>query len=216
MHIILAGEPWEVGFANGLVNSSILVPLLSRGALNHPTNDRSNVTKLSKTSLCDNVLLEYRFGMELKDREMLDLIYPILIGDKDANGVYTNYFGSGCHPNLSTVDTVVVDKIEDKLYEHLGNHALGSPMVDNVSVAEILNGITANQGGFVMGTLDEACQKIDVDIKNMVDAVRSKQALRIAQTVSSSALLQPDASSNETRNPRRVGKLPKIRADAWN
>ena len=203
------GEPWEVGFANGLVQSSILIPILSRGALNDPTNHRSNVTKHSNTSECDNVLLEYRLGMELHERGMLDLIYPIFIGDKDANDNFMNYFASGCHPDLSKVANTVVDKIEDKLFQHLDNHALGSPMVDNMTIADIVNGIAANQGGFVEGFLDDASQKIDADVKSMVETVRRKQALIIAQSVSNSKILQGDPDSEIVRFPTRP-LLPKI------
>ena len=61
---------------------------------------------------------------ELRDRGMIYAIYPIFMGDKDANDTYTNYFRSGCHPNLSGLDTVVVEKIEEKLFEHLSNQGL--------------------------------------------------------------------------------------------
>lgn len=72
----------------------------------------------------------------------------------------------------------MVDTIEDKLFQHLDNHALGSPMVDNMTIADIVNGITAHQGGFVeAGSLDDASQKIDADVKSMVETVRRNQAL---------------------------------------
>lgn len=135
------------------------------------------MTKLTSTSACDNVLLEYRLGNELRERGMLILSYPIFVGDKDSTGTYKNYFASGCHPNLSLVDKVVVSKIEDKLFEHLSNHALGSPMVENMSVASIINGITADQGAFIEGSIEEACKKIDSDVVDMMARVRLQRRL---------------------------------------
>jgi hypothetical protein len=74
------GESWEKGFSDGLVKSSIFMPILSRGSINDSTNPRSNFTKLTETSNCDNMLLEYRIALDLFARGMLDFVYPIMIG----------------------------------------------------------------------------------------------------------------------------------------
>ena len=42
----------EEGFANGLVNSRIFIPILSKNAINHPTIDRQNFGSLTSTSTC--------------------------------------------------------------------------------------------------------------------------------------------------------------------
>ena len=73
---------------------------------------------------------------------MIYAIYPIFMGDKDANDNYTNYFKSGCHPNLSSLDTVVVEKIEEKLFEHLSNQGHLSVLYESnivISYANVIN-----------------------------------------------------------------------------
>jgi len=57
------------------------VCLLSKGALNSPTIPRQNISALTRDSPCDNVFLEHRFALELKQLGMIDIVYPILIGD---------------------------------------------------------------------------------------------------------------------------------------
>jgi hypothetical protein len=75
------GEPWEKGFCEGLVDSSIFVPLLSQSAINHPDKEWQNFSKLQEDSRCDNVLLEHRVALELVDIGLIDKILPILIGN---------------------------------------------------------------------------------------------------------------------------------------
>lgn len=193
-YVNVTGKEWEKGFANGLADSSILIPILSRGALNDALNDRSNVTKLTESSECDNVILEYRLGQELKLRDMIHYIYPIFMGDKNGD-VYSDYFASGCHPKFKKDDHVVVDKIETKLHEHLDNIGLGSPMNDNVSVADIINAVTANQGAFVQGTLEESCNKIKVDVISMIEKL--KETLE-------EAIIQNDAQAVSSQEPSPV------------
>ena len=48
-------------------------------------------------------------------------------------------------------------------------------MVDNVSVAAIVSNITANQGAFVEGKLEEACKKVDEDVKKMLEENKKLQ-----------------------------------------
>ena len=144
------GVDWEVGFCYGLINSRIFVCLLSRGAINHATNNRQNIAALKEDSPCDNVLLEHRLALELRQRGMIQKIYPVFIGDSSisSNGeeIFTNYFGSGCHPNLSTVQNVMVTSIEEKLSDHLKTQKLGGAVTSAMSIGTIMKEITANQG----------------------------------------------------------------------
>ena len=153
------GIPWEEGFCDGMVNSRAFVPLLSKGALNDPQNDRQNFSKLTQdTTYCDNVLLEYRLALELRNMSLLESIFPVMIGAATSRSTtsttniaknnYSNYFKSGCHP---TTPNIVIDIIESKLRMHLNRQGLGDPMIEKSSVKNIVNEITNCQGGFVEG-----------------------------------------------------------------
>ena len=79
------------------MRSRIFVPILSRGAINDAKSTRQNFALLTKDSVCDNVLLEHRLALELRDRKLIEKIYPIMIGDyEDMTQSYSNYFASGC------------------------------------------------------------------------------------------------------------------------
>jgi serine/threonine protein kinase len=166
---LLPGVSWEDGFADGLIRSKIFVPIISRDAINHATEPRQSFPMLTKDSVCDNVLLEYRLSLELQERGLIEKIYPLMVGDLDENDVYSNYFGSGCHPNLSRVKDVIVSSVETKVGQHLERQAYGSVMLPPSSPEEIVGSITINQGYFVQGKKDIAFRGIINDIKKMLN-----------------------------------------------
>jgi len=122
-----------------MVNSRAFVPLLSKMAINDPMNERQNFSKLtSATTYCDNVLLEYRLALELRHMNLIESIFPVMIGMNSSStpteipqNNYSNYFKSGCHPVTSDI---VIDIIETKLRIHLSRQGLGDPMIENSSV----------------------------------------------------------------------------------
>jgi len=75
------GKNWKEGFCAGLVNSRIFVCLLSKGAINSPNFSRQNISTLTSDSPCDNLFLEHRLALELKQLGMIEVVYPILIGE---------------------------------------------------------------------------------------------------------------------------------------
>lgn len=155
------GKPWDQGFCDGLMKSRVFVPLISRNSINHPTNDRSNVSALKDTSPCDNVLLEYNIALELRERGLIELICPILIGDyDDMNDEYSNYFGSKCPPDVSHLKTTVVKSIDEKIICELDRQSLGSPLLGSLSVHSILDSIFKNQGLFVEGKAGDAFDNV--------------------------------------------------------
>jgi serine/threonine protein kinase len=157
------GVSWEDGFCDGLVKSRIFMPIISRGAINHASDARQNITMLTKDSPCDNVLLEYRLALELEERDLIERIHPLLFGDlepdRESGTVkYKNYFSAGCHPNIQ--GEVVVDIIEDRLEEHLARVSLGTPLFDNMSVAQIMGNIMQTQVRVVEGPRESALETI--------------------------------------------------------
>ena len=141
------GVDWEEGFCEGLIKSRAFVALLSRAGL-------QNFEGLTESSSCDNVLLEYRLALELQSFNLLEAVFPIMIGDSSGDGsdlracTYTNYFGSGCSPNCPDV---VVKSVEERLCEHLNNQGLGAPVGSSSTVKEVFQILTKHQGGFIQG-----------------------------------------------------------------
>jgi hypothetical protein len=98
---------------------------------------------------------------------MIEKIYPIMIGD-EVDGQYKNYFASGCHPNLAQVAEVVVASVEDKLGHHLEGEGLGSPMLPSMTVKEVVDAVTINQGKIVQGPKDTVFVEAVRQIKSML------------------------------------------------
>lgn len=173
-----AGVPWDEGFCHGLIKSHAFIPLLSRHAINHPEISYQNFEKLKEDSRCDNVFLEYRLALELREMGLVEKIFPVMIGDvsdeqnltdddADATGpVYSHYFGSGCHPKLASTDSV--SAVESALRVHLDNEGLGSPYSTSESPQSVLSQITQNQGAFLVGSLTECLPNIVNTIVEMV------------------------------------------------
>lgn len=177
--------PWDEGFCHGLIKSHAFVPLLSRQAINHSEVAHQNFEKLTTDSRCDNVYLEYRLALELREMGLVEKIFPVMIGDcvaaadtsisADEEGKqeetlcsasYTHYFSSGCHPNNASTTTVAT--VETALRTHLDNEGLGSPYTSSESPHSVLSQITQNQGGFVTGNLEDAFSAIVDTIVDMI------------------------------------------------
>jgi len=140
------GENWEEGFCRGLVNSAVFVPILSKKAL-------ANFETLTKTSKCDNVLLEYRLALELHEMGLIENIFPIVVGEPisshtQASPNYNFYVldRKTVYPNAPDVH---VTAVEEALKLHLSSQALGTPMQPNRTVSSVLKGITKMQGASI-------------------------------------------------------------------
>ena len=158
------GADWEGGLCEGLIKSRAFVPLWSRGGL-------QNFESLVEASRCDNVLLEYRLALELLSFNLLDAVFPVLIGDSSGDSAdpractYTNYYKAGCSPNCPDV---VVKSVEEKLCEHLNNQGLGAPIVPNPTVKGIFQSYSKYQGGFIQDVGGEAFASAVESINNMI------------------------------------------------
>ena len=158
------GVDWEEGFCEGLIKSRALVALLSRAGL-------QNFESLTESSRCDNVLLEYRLAIELQSFNLLEFVYPVMIGDSSGDSAdpractYTNYFKSGCSPNCPDI---TVKSVEEKLCEHLNNQGLGAPIGSNRTVKDVLQALTTHQGGFIQGAGGDAISAVVGSIYSMI------------------------------------------------
>ena len=98
-----------------------------------------------------------------------------MIGDpnessEESKVFYKNYFACGCHPNLTAVEFVVVSSVEHKLDEELDKCALGSAMLEPMSVKQIMGKLTENQGCIVEGPKEHMFDKVLQDISEMMRA----------------------------------------------
>jgi hypothetical protein len=173
------GQSWEDGFCDGLLKSRIFLPILSRGAINHPDKSWQNFSQLTAESNCDNVLLEHLLSLELQTRGLIERIYPVMIGDLSASvvgepGVYANYFGSCCHPRLSD-PSVEVKSVAAVARGHLDRLCLGSPLLEGMTVSKVLGSLTKNQGKLVEGRADRAFDTVLADtVKMLLDCKRAE------------------------------------------
>ena len=85
--------------------------------------------------------------------------------------MYSNYFNSNCHPNLSIVSETIVTKLETRVMEELDKQSLGLPLYTNMSVKDIIDKILKSQGCFVEGYKQEAFEKM---IEQILKGVNSK------------------------------------------
>ena len=163
------GVDWEQGFCEGLVSSRTFVPLLSRDAINHPSIDWQNFSKLTADSNCDNVFLEHRLAVELQGLGLIEKIFPVFVGNLDATtSEYSDYLKSGCNP---TLPEITVKSVEEKLRHHMENQALGTPLVPDRTIASVVGAITAFQGAFIIGPADVTFAAAATSIAKMLTDV---------------------------------------------
>mmetsp|Transcript_15742 Transcript_15742/g.51430 ORF Transcript_15742/g.51430 Transcript_15742/m.51430 type:complete len:334 (-) Transcript_15742:374-1375(-) len=162
------GQLWEQGFVDGLKSSDIFVPVLSKAAL-------APFEQLAADSQCDNVLLEYRMALELKDHPdgRLNSIFPVMVGpprlDPELGEIYGHFLKSGGKPNAP--DSVVL-AVEDKLRVYLPL-AASSP---RMTTREVLDKILNHQGTLLMGQPDDT---IEVAVTKIVESVKQVQAEKL-------------------------------------
>ena len=164
------GESWEEGFCRGLMHSHIFLPILSRHAINHPTDTRQSFANLLSNSPCDNVLLEYVLANEMEARGFLHYVYPLFVGElSSSDGTFCNYFGSGCHPRAPNIS---VDDVNAKFAGFLDLMGLGCPFLDtaDTTVSTVLSCITKHQGSFMEGSADVAMrfEAVQTDVGKML------------------------------------------------
>jgi serine/threonine protein kinase len=196
---LLPGQPWEEGFCAGLASSCCFVCLSSKGAIFNPSNPRCNFANLTEESKCDNVLLEWRLALELKARNMIEGVFPLLIGDaevrEDDKTYYSDYNKSGCHPK--PLPNISVRSVETKLRSHLDSLSLGLPYETAETVAETVNAIIGHQGAFIRGELNESMAKACAAVFKMRKSIKERNEKHIQ--VAYAHPISSDGSSNSER-----------------
>jgi len=169
------GVPWEEGFCDGLVQSKAFVPILSLDAIHHPEIAWQNFANLRPDSKVDNVFLEHRLALELRNLKLIEKIYPVMVGEvieKDETTGEVVYGRYRC-PAESPPANAAVDSVESKIREHMSRQAIGAPMHDSMTVRDVYQTIMTNQGGFVSGKEQEAFESIADAIAKMISVSKA-------------------------------------------
>ena len=77
------------GFCTGLAKAKVFIPLLSKEGINNPDRPWQNFSKLTESSPCDNVFLEYRMALDLCKRGLVDTVFPVFFPDAITKKSYT-------------------------------------------------------------------------------------------------------------------------------
>ena len=133
------GKQWEDSFCSGLVRSRVFLPIISEGSV-------KGMKSLKQDSPCDNVLLELRLALELRELGMCEGVFPILLGQLDETTGVRAKFRWGA---LEGISGEVVDSIEDKVGYHLEREGLGVPIRGRETPKDTIAKVTEYQGSFI-------------------------------------------------------------------
>ncbi len=220
------GREWRSAFCAGLCTSRAFVPIVSRAAMNALERDEpvpgQNWNALRDDSPCDNVLLEHRLALELKERRLLELICPVFVGDetkfagnrKRAGPVTPVHEGFDFAGAPSKSNAAVVASVEAELRAQLDDAGMGAPLIASPSVGAIWARISGFQSEFVEGPRADALAQVVDGVLAMFATLdgdgdgdgegASEAGASSAQFTDSSPL---PASASADRLRRRVAQL---------
>ena len=162
------GASWEEGFADGLFDSALYVPLLSEGAL-------ARLCALAAGSACDALLLELRMALELKARDELAGVMPVLVGELQGGSA------TGAYAELRAPagPEVVVAEVEERLSDHLQGSGRPPPshMRADCTVGRVLSAVLAHPPAALTGPAVNALDRSADIIAKAVSAFVPESAL---------------------------------------
>ena len=192
---MLPGQPWEEGFVDGLNESDVYVPMLSKAAL-------ASYAKLTSQSKCDNVLLEQILALELKKRDDSFLICPVFVGELEnhphlGGDIYTDFLQTNGIPNCPEV---AVESVGNNLSKHLQRIGKGAPQLpqSQCTVKGTLDAIITHQGVFLRGIKRDAT---DLVVNYISSACGDPAFLRTLQQTVARGMCTPT-------NPERMSTPP--------
>ena len=200
-----AGEQWEDGFCNGLVKSMIFLPIISRGAVNHPTSPRQSFEVLSNDSPCDNVFLEHRLALELRERGLVEKIFPLFFGDLNEEGMYSRYSFSGNYPCHPVCTDAVIESVEAKVRTNLDKQGQGMPFFESQTVMEVMTELTCYQGAFIEGDL---AASMGAAVEMVMEMLESESSPRAHKHRSATSFRNDYIPPNTSLSPPKCVKMP--------
>jgi GTPase SAR1 family protein len=106
---LLDGQSWKEGFIDGVKKSTVLVPIVSKGAL----EPMAQLDPANGKDWCDNVLLEWKLGLELLQLEQypLQAIFPVMVASVDEqSGEMKDFFAESASVELSCMVSAATDQ----------------------------------------------------------------------------------------------------------
>ena len=168
----LPGFSWETSFADGLVNSSCCVCIISQQGIKNSNIASQNFGKLELNSSCDNLLLEWRMALEFKEKGLLKSIFPVFVVDSSIVSdtiAYSMKLDSGCHPR--ELPTTSVKAVEAGLSSNLNRLGLAPQHWKELQVVDIVGEIvTKHRGDFLRKEqLESSCSTVASRIAKLID-----------------------------------------------
>lgn len=178
-----AGKDWKSGFCHGLASSSAFVCILSEAGTD------AIFQSLGVESQCDNLLLEHRLALELKQIDYVKYVFPIMMGGDAA------YRGSRkeSHSHVSAV--------EEGVAKYMSELGLGTPLKSKPSVHDIEREIQQCQGYFVDNLPDHS---MEAAVQGIVKALQNRGGTETASLPSSKIV---SSLRNEVNDNKLVGFL---------
>jgi len=206
------GQQWQREFCEAVMSCRVFMPLISE-------DGHSPFTKLQKSSPCDNVLLELRLALELKEMGMIDAIFPVFVGDitdKQSGLDYKNrtyskfsswWIASGC-PDCE------VDCVEEKLAFYLNEFGLGVAMSEHRTVKQVYSTILAYQGAFIEGLGDKTFSEVASKTKGIVkhskkntelsQPTKEQKSMEQAEVADTAARVHLEEKDMELKNVKKL------------
>ncbi len=201
---LVDGERWDVGFMDGLVNSTVVVPIISAECL-------APMMKLdcdSADEAVDNVLLEWSAALELHERDDTSVVsvLPLLVG-KDGRDLFVDaakqFGGVDALPSVTSAATMT------KLEKHLASTTdTGSienlkMLVNNgsedegteITVVSVVKSLLLFQGAKLTSSTKEGVAEVVERITEAVNNARWKKqanALRVSRVQKGGPLLEEE------------------------
>ena len=130
---------------------------------------------------------------------MLSGIFPVMIGNKDAAGSYSDYFPSGCHPSPPDL---MVSSVEAKVSEHLDREGLGTPYKESMTVRAVLGVVFKNQGGWIRGDIQSSVSTL----ASAITAMKTVQSRRSSIKFTPPPLIRLNSVRNDNLK-REISQL---------
>jgi serine/threonine protein kinase/ankyrin repeat protein len=201
------GLDWKEGFCAGLLNSKSYLCILSKDAINHPTNPKQNWNELQEHSDCDNVLLELRLAIEFRKLGYLERIVPFFRGEFNSSiEIYQEYNWKENYPN--NAPNIIVEQVELSVKDQMEKQGLGCSILSQekelISVNGLLKKLSENQGIFLVGKEERAYDNAIENIVKMLSQMNEKEKQLGSEEINEDDILTPKISMAHVNVIRRL------------
>ena len=116
----------EAEICRAIIDSSCIMCIVSRAAVNDESHVSRNLERLNIDSPFDPLLFEWRLALEFKHRGLVNAVYPVMVGDVEDDGFYSNYIRDNCGPVCAA--DITVNSVEATFVESLEREGMSPPL----------------------------------------------------------------------------------------